>query len=295
MANLLKWVQGNKLELAIPLQLVTMTSHGKIVSEYVPQEGSTVKVIISNLQHKYEYTPEIQNNVLIVTDNGEMAIGTYAVTVLVTEPDETERRSRWNTIICIYGSNEQVLDMYDDFPDYAEGQIIDAGVFFFARGEGGTNDYNQLINKPDLTQYMTNDDFSEFYNNSFSNLSNDLTQHTSNSSIHVTSSDKTNWNGKEDKMKIVDASGSTLNAEVGKCYVLEGVTNLNINLPTVTDTSEVQTILLCISTSTNPSITFSSSDTIVYHQGYKIEAMKTNEINLAFIKNKWVVAYAVVE
>ena len=48
MANLLKWVQGNKLELAIPLQLVTMTSHGKIVSEYVPQEGSTVKVIISN-------------------------------------------------------------------------------------------------------------------------------------------------------------------------------------------------------------------------------------------------------
>ena len=151
----LKWVYGNRLMLAIPMQIVTMTREGKVTEDYVPSEGAEISVVLNSMVRKYTYTPAVRGNLLVIDDNAALDIGTYNVTVLVTEPDGTKRRSHWNKVVEIYHDNAEVLDEFDDFPDYAEGQVIEGSVFIFAKGDEGSRDYNDLINKPDLSIYAT--------------------------------------------------------------------------------------------------------------------------------------------
>ena len=85
----------------------------------------------------YEFVPTIEENNIIFTDNGTLAVGEYAVVITVKEPDDTKRRSKWLMVVTVYDSNEPVMDEFDDFPDYAEGAIIEGSVFFFAKGDKG--------------------------------------------------------------------------------------------------------------------------------------------------------------
>ena len=133
----LRLVAGNKVTLIIPMQKVVFTQAGKTTENYYPPTGTEIGVTLQGQYRKYEFVPTIEENNIIFTDNGTLAVGEYAVVITVKEPDDTKRRSKWLMIVTVYDSNEPVMSEFDDFPDYAEGAIIEGSVFFFAKGDKG--------------------------------------------------------------------------------------------------------------------------------------------------------------
>ena len=136
--NVIKWIFGNPLKLALPLQKVTVTPEGKVTEDYDVPAGSIVKIYLQSPFLKEEFTPPIEDgNVAVFEDDGTLPVGHYSVTIEVTEPNGTNRRSKWPWVVIIYDNNTAVLDAFDDFPDYAEGEVIESAVFYFAEGPQG--------------------------------------------------------------------------------------------------------------------------------------------------------------
>ena len=153
----LHWVAGNHLELALPMQIVKFTKEGKISEDYIPEESSSIKVVLEGMLNERAFTPKVNGNYLHIVDEGTLEADTYAVEIRIVEPDGTKRRSRWEKVVRIHDSNARVVRQFDDFPDYAEGAIIEGSVFFFVGGSiGGSN--NAPIPMPDLTQYAKQED-----------------------------------------------------------------------------------------------------------------------------------------
>lgn len=96
---------------------------------------------------------------------------------------------------------------------------------------------------------------------------------------------------KEDKIDIVAASGTTLTAQVGKYYRFDtAVGTLAVTLPTPTDTTHLSNVILFLTTGSTPAITFTSTSTIYYADGYEIEAETIYEINCLFNGSNWIIA-----
>ena len=96
---------------------------------------------------------------------------------------------------------------------------------------------------------------------------------------------------KEDKIDIVSASGATLTAEVGKYYTLSNVGTLAITLPTIAaGTTKVQTVTFYIAAGSTPAVTFTSTHSIYYSDGFEIAADSTYEVSAAYNGIAWVVA-----
>lgn len=131
----LHWVEGNHLELALPMKIVRFTEEGKISEDYIPKKGSNIKVVLKGMMKERTFTPEVNENYLQnylhIVDDGTLEADIYAVEILVVEPNGTKRRSRWEKVVQIHHSNARVVKQFDDFPDYAEGAIIEGNVFFF--------------------------------------------------------------------------------------------------------------------------------------------------------------------
>lgn len=180
----IKRVQGNRLELVIPLQTETMTPSGKVVADYNVPEGAEVRVLLVSAWKNLAFVPtSVSGNLVTVVDNGTLPTGKYAVEVRIKEADGTPLRSKYCNIIEVCDCNDGVTTQYDDF---IEGSVqLDAQVFYFAKGdkgddgitphideetgnwfvgdtdtgvhaqgEPGATDYNDLENKPDLTIYQ---------------------------------------------------------------------------------------------------------------------------------------------
>ena len=97
--------------------------------------------------------------------------------------------------------------------------------------------------------------------------------------------------GKEDKVTIESASGATLSAEVGKYYTLSSVGTLAITLPTIASgTTKVQTVTFYIAAGSTPAVTFTSTHSIYYSDGFEIAASSTYEVSAAYNGIAWVVA-----
>lgn len=94
--------------------------------------------------------------------------------------------------------------------------------------------------------------------------------------------------GKEDKTEIVTVSGSSLTAEADKYYVGTSVGTLAITLPALTG-SYTQSILFYLETGTNPNVTFSSSNPIIYTENFEIEGSSVYEVSALWNGIKWVV------
>ena len=96
---------------------------------------------------------------------------------------------------------------------------------------------------------------------------------------------------KEDKVDIVSASGATLTAEVDKYYTLSNVGTLAITLPTIAaGTTKVQTVTFYIAAGSSPAVTFTSTHSIYYSDGFEIAADSTYEVSAAYNGIAWVVA-----
>lgn len=143
MGTCIKWIQGNPLQLAIPMQKVTVTQQGKVTEPYIPQENEKVVVELRDNNAYWgakQYAPiSINDNVVVVKDDGTLAIGIYDVTILIydKESDKLLRRSKWKHQVVVFDDNAPVLPEFDDFPDYGSGEIVDAAIFFFAKGDKG--------------------------------------------------------------------------------------------------------------------------------------------------------------
>ena len=155
------WVQGNPLTLRIPLEKVIITPEGTQTTDYVPQEGDEVVVKLKSERKTYDYTPEIEGNIAIITDESRLLIGLYAVEVTVTEAEGAKRRSYYPQVIQVVGSTPEMLGAFDDFP-VTEGIVLDTPGIFFDFGGGGTVDaYTKaesdarFVHKTEMTNYPT--------------------------------------------------------------------------------------------------------------------------------------------
>ena len=96
---------------------------------------------------------------------------------------------------------------------------------------------------------------------------------------------------KEDKVDIVAASGATLAADVGKYYTLTGVGTVAITLPTIASgTTRVQTVSFYIAAGSSPAVTFISTHSVYYSDGFEIAADSTYEVSALYNGSAWIVA-----
>lgn len=152
----LHWIQGNKLKLAIPLTIVYLDD-GKMDSRpYTSTYIDTVKVILSSSLCVYEYTPLIDGNILYIEDNGQLVVGTYSIEIIITEKDNTKRRSKWNKVLQVHDDNSKTLAELDDFPSYAEGAIIEGNIFISSGNTPGGS--NAPLPPTDLSEYAKQED-----------------------------------------------------------------------------------------------------------------------------------------
>jgi len=92
--------------------------------------------------------------------------------------------------------------------------------------------------------------------------------------------------GKEDKMAI---STSTTLADNTYHKLSSAVGTQTFTLPTISDTDNVHNVIIAFTTSSSPNITISSTATIMYAEGYALEASKTYEVNCLWNGTLWVI------
>lgn len=97
---------------------------------------------------------------------------------------------------------------------------------------------------------------------------------------------------KENKMAIVETDiSSTIQAEVGKCYTFsQRVNTLAISLPAPTEKTHISNIMMYFKTGATPDVTITSEETLLYQDGYEIDANTRYELNCLFNGKEWVVA-----
>lgn len=167
----IKRVQGNRLELAIPLQTKTITQGGTVTEDYIVPEDATVSVVFTSKYKPFGFpASSVSGNLVTVTDNGTLPVGVYAVEVQVKEADGTRLRSKFCNLIDIRDCNDGVTDEYVDF---IEGAVtLDNQVFWFAKGDKGdkgdaftfadfTEEQIELLQQParDAADIVTHPDY----------------------------------------------------------------------------------------------------------------------------------------
>ena len=316
----LTWIAGNPLRLQIPLQKVTITADGHETEDYEPQDGDVVTIILRSQRSEKTYVPEIEGNIATISDNGTLLIGEYAVETLVVESDGTKRRSYYPFVLNVMKATPDMLAYFDDFPEYANGVLLDTPSIFFAVGGGTIDAYTKeesdarFVNKVELTAYSTTqqmlaaiasalngyateqyvDDKGQALQNAIGlkqDIINDLASIREGAALGATAVQPSALEGKEDKVDIVSASGATLTAEVGKYYTLSNVGTLAITLPTIAaGTTKVQTVTFYMAAGSTPAVTFTSTHSIYYSDGFEIAASSTYEVSAAYNGIAWVVA-----
>jgi hypothetical protein len=196
-----------------------------------------------------------------------------------TIPD-AQIQSDWNqsnTSAKDYIKNKPTIpDSLSDLSDDSTHRVVtDAEKSTWSAKSDFSGSYNDLTDKPTIPTVPT--DVSAFNNDAG----------------YLTASD---ISGKEDKLSIIGASGETLNAEIGKYYRFsQEVNTLAVTLPSPTDSTYISNIIFFIPTGTTPAITFSSTNTILYQNGFALEASKTYEINALWNGAAWVIAAVEIE
>jgi hypothetical protein len=140
---------------------VTITAEGNVTEDYEPQEGDTVTVILRSPRSEKMYNPEIDGNIATIEDNGQLLIGEYAVETQVVEAGGTKRRSYYPCVINVMKATPDMLSAFDDFPQYADGVLLDTPCIFFAIGGGTIDAYTKeesdarFVQKVEMENYYT--------------------------------------------------------------------------------------------------------------------------------------------
>ena len=126
----LKWVQGNSLTLAIPLQKQTISGDGSIVPvDYEIPDGSTVTVTLVSMLQRIPITCSFAGNIVKLEDNGTLSPDIYGIEVMVVEPEGRKLRSMWRNQLEILFDNAGKLEEYNTFM-LNDSALLDAAVFY---------------------------------------------------------------------------------------------------------------------------------------------------------------------
>ena len=126
----LKWVRGNTLNLAVPLQVVTAANGAQTKVDYTPPTGSEIRVYLVGRHGSREYEPTLSGNVVSFTDNGSLALGDYGLEITIKEPSARNLRAFKCCAIRIVNSSDELGEMPD-------GQVMLDAALFFQVGSGG--------------------------------------------------------------------------------------------------------------------------------------------------------------
>lgn len=164
MAIKIKHVQGNVLEVHIPLTIKTKTIDGGVVSEeekpFYPNTEYPVTIELNKgggLLSSYEAT--IEGNVVSFRDEGLIPIGLYQLQVVCKNEDGDPMRYMVRGVVEIVDATAEA-GIEEGIEFNAEAYTLDGAIFSIARGpqgpkgdkgDPGTTDYNELENKPDLS------------------------------------------------------------------------------------------------------------------------------------------------
>jgi hypothetical protein len=107
-----KYVQGNALRLGIQLRLVTMTlDNGRTTTtsaDFIPSNEPPCQVLLSSGARGFWYTADINSNgMAVITDNGDIPSGTYAVTVVCYNDIGQRMRFRQRAMVHIVSDTAQ--------------------------------------------------------------------------------------------------------------------------------------------------------------------------------------------
>ena len=125
----LKWVRGNTLNLAVPLQVVTAANGAQAKVDYTPPTGSEIRVYLVGRHGSREYEPTLSGNVVSFTDNGSLALGDYGLEITIKERSARNLRSFKCCAIRIVNSSDELGEMPD-------GQVMLDAAPFFQVGSG---------------------------------------------------------------------------------------------------------------------------------------------------------------
>lgn len=100
--------------------------------------------------------------------------------------------------------------------------------------------------------------------------------------------------GKENVMPVITATGTTLSAVAGNYYRLNNVGTLTITLPTITGSTRVQAITFLFICGASAHIVFNphGSETIIYQDGFALDASNTYEVTALWNGNEWTLSSA---
>lgn len=94
--------------------------------------------------------------------------------------------------------------------------------------------------------------------------------------------------GKENRMQIVVPNSLAFSAEIGKYYRITQNGAITVTLPTVVS-DYIENIILFFTASADDCLFFNTQDTVIYADGYKINAGDICEVNAIFNGDIWVV------
>lgn len=153
--QLIKHVYGNVMRIAIPLTQRIRTLSDGIESEeeedFYPNIDLPMTVVLTRGDAtQFEYTPEVEGNMLSFKDNGELPTGTYSVTVLCY--DDQEQPCRYmvrSKIKVVFATKDAGIEAGTEFDsvDY----VLDAAVFFYAKGDKGEDFKMETIDETEST------------------------------------------------------------------------------------------------------------------------------------------------
>lgn len=135
-----KHVEGNKLVLAIPLTLQTVTEEdgtpSTTVTEFVPNASYPVEIVLKRGPKERRFEARMDGNIAVMEDAGTLEAGTYSVIVLCRDNAGDLKRFKQRDVV-------EVVDVTADAGidpgiEYnAETHYLDAAVFLFAKGDKG--------------------------------------------------------------------------------------------------------------------------------------------------------------
>ena len=147
--------QGNVLTLEIPLtRRKVVTVNGKPTetdTDFFP--AGKVTVLLTHNFHSYKYEATVDGNVISITDEGELPVGEYVITVLCKDSENKPFRRRHPQALAIvdntadggtyesaeYDSDAEFLDVVNRVSAIIltdDDVIIKAGGFFHAEDDG---------------------------------------------------------------------------------------------------------------------------------------------------------------
>lgn len=158
-------VQGNWMQLGIPLTLQTVTmvnGEPKVtVSEFIPNPSYPVEIILKRGSKERRYEARMDGNIAVFEDDGTLESGIYSMTILCRDGAGKKKRFKQRDAVKIVDLTAEA-GIEPSIEYNTEVHILDAAVFIAVNGggNGGSGDgkYHVLLTQAQYDALDTYDD-----------------------------------------------------------------------------------------------------------------------------------------